>query len=98
MSTLNNATPHDIDRLARKRAAAKMGWYVHALVYIAVNVGLVLLSSLGGRNWAMVPALGWGLGLLTHGMVVFVSMPGGPLRDRLVAKERARLLSLRDPW
>jgi hypothetical protein len=87
----------EIDRLARKRAGAKMGWYIHALVYISVNIGLALLSGLNGRNWAIFPALGWGLGLLIHGMAVFIAMPGGNLRERLVAQERERILSARDP-
>ncbi len=95
----NQTTPtlDDIERLARKRAGAKMGWYIHALIYICVNIGLAVLSGLSGRNWAIFPALGWGLGLLIHGMVVFVAMPGGNLRERLVAQELERLLSAKDP-
>jgi 2TM domain len=95
----NQTTPtlDDIERLARKRAGAKMGWYIHAVVYICVNIGLALLSGLSGRNWAIFPALGWGLGLLIHGMVVFIAMPGGNLRERLIAQERERLLSAKDP-
>ena len=35
--TLSN---EDIDRIARKRAGAKLGWYAHAVVYVVVNVPL----------------------------------------------------------
>lgn len=38
-----------IERLARKRAGAKMGWYVHALVFVCVNAGLALISVGSGR-------------------------------------------------
>jgi hypothetical protein len=44
-----------------------------------------------GRHWAIYPALGWGLGLLMHGMGVWVALGGGGLRARLVAQERERL-------
>ncbi len=90
-----------LDRLARKRAGAKLGWYVHATVYVAVNAllaGLSSLSSLHGQHWAVFPALGWGLGLLVHGVVVFGVMPGSALYERLLSKERQRLVAQRDPW
>jgi hypothetical protein len=90
-------TDQDIDRLARKRAGAKMGWYLHAMLYIAVN-GSLLLAHAGGfghRGWPISPALGWGLGLAVHGLSVFV-LANGSWRERLVARERERLLREHD--
>lgn len=84
-------TPEEIDRLARKRAGKKMGWYIHAFVYIVVNIGLALLSTFSGHHWAVFPALGWGLGLLVHGLAVFVAPVGSGFRERLVQRERERL-------
>ena len=81
----------DLERTARRRAAMKMGWLVHALVYVAVNAMLALLSVQGGKPWAMVPALGWGLGLAIHGLAVFIGIGGGGLYDRQIQRERARL-------
>ena len=86
-----NLPPQDIDRLARRRAGAKLGWYLHAFVYIAVNLLLALLSAMSDRHWAVFPALGWGLGLAIHGAVVFLVTGGGGLQDRLVQQERDRL-------
>lgn len=88
-----------IDRLARKRAGAKLGWYVHAAVYVCVNAGLFLVSShaLGDRRWPLFPLFGWGLGLLLHGVSVFVLGAGGGLRERMVEKERERLLRQHKP-
>ncbi len=88
----------DLDRLARRRAAAKLRWYLHATVYVAVNAVLAGISSLQGHHWAVFPALGWGLGLLVHGVVVFGVMPGSALYERLLSKERQRLVAQRDPW
>lgn len=81
----------DLDRLARRRAGARMGWYIHALVYLVVNTGLAALAISHGRHWAIYPALGWGLGLLLHGLAVWIGLGGGGLQDRLVEQERDRL-------
>jgi hypothetical protein len=93
-------SPEALDRLARRRAGVKLGFYIHALVYILVNVLLAFLSGMSGRHWAVFPALGWGLGLMIHGLVVFLAMPGGGLFQQLMARERASLERqyARDPW
>lgn len=85
---------HDLDKLARRRAGAKLGFYIHALVFVLVNLLMAVLSASSGRNWAIYPALGWGLGLAIHGAVVF--MVTGGMMDRLVEHERRQLA--RDPW
>ena len=86
-------SPEEIERMARKRAGAKLGWYVHALVYLAVNGAMFIASVYGLRQrpWTIYPAMGWGLGLLLHGIAVFVLGAGSNLREGLVQKERERL-------
>lgn len=83
----------EIEQLARRRAAAKLGWYTHALVYLAVNAVLFVLARHGvtHRTWNLYPAAGWGLGLLLHGVSVFVLGAGSGLRERMVERERQRL-------
>ena len=88
-------TPDDQERLARKRAGSKMGFFIHAFVYLAVNTALVTISMSSGHRWAAFPLLGWGLGLLIHGLVVFVTNPGGSLYSRLLDHER-KVLGQRD--
>jgi hypothetical protein len=85
----------EIERLARKRAGAKLGWYVHATVYLLVNLVVFAMSShgFGHRTWSVFPLLGWGLGLALHGVSVF--MLGG-LREHLVERERERLQRAQD--
>ncbi len=89
----NPMSAEEIDRLARRRAGAKLGWYTHAAVYVIVNSALFAASSmgLGHRQWSIAPALGWGLGLLLHGIAVFVLGAGSGLREGMVQKERERL-------
>ncbi len=83
--------PEQLERLARKRAGAKLGWYTHAGVYLLVNLFLAFLSSRSSHAWAIYPALGWGLGLLIHGVAVWLAMPGGALYGQLLDRERAAL-------
>ena len=87
----------DLERLARRRANAKLGFYIHAAVYVAVNFMLGLMAIAAGRNWAVYPALGWGMGLAIHGAVVFL-MNGSTLHQRMIQQERQRLTLQRDPW
>ena len=83
----------EIERLAHKRASAKMGWYIHACVYVCVNGFFVLRGMFidGARPWNIYPAMGWGLGLALHFLSVFVLGQGSGLRQSLVARERERI-------
>lgn len=83
----------EIDRLAHKRASAKMGWYIHACVYIVVNAFLFFSWQLGFRTrpWNAYPALGWGLGLALHFISVFLMGKGSSFREQMVQRERERL-------
>lgn len=83
----------EIDKLARRRAGAQLGWYTHVAVFVLVNLVLLGLSTngFGTRPWSMFPLLGWGLGLALHGLSVFLIGAGGGLREHLVQKERERL-------
>ena len=91
--------PTRIERLALRRAKAKLGWFNHAAVYLAVNLGLIAISVANGQRWALYPLLGWGVGLLAHGISVWALPPGGELLGRLVERERAKLAGAKgDPW
>ena len=83
----------EMERMAQKRAGAKLGWYIHAIVYVLVNLFIFAISryGFGTRPWSIYPLLGWGLGLALHGISVFVLGAGGGLRERLVQRERERL-------
>lgn len=97
-----SAAAHDsdesIERMARKRVSLRLGWIHHALIYVLVNSVLAALSLSSGRYWAIFPIVGWGLGLLIHGITVLVALPGGGLHERLLRQERERLAGRRDPW
>ena len=87
----SSLTPDALDRAARRRVGAKLGWYTHALIYVCVNAGLALVAWQSGRHWTMYPMLGWGLGLALHGAAVWLLAPGSSWRENMVARERAAL-------
>lgn len=91
-------TDQEIERLARKRAGAKLGWYIHASVYVVVNLALFGLASygMGYRHWSVVPLIGWGISLALHGVSVFLLGTGSSFRENLVQRERERLQRQRD--
>lgn len=86
-------SPEEIEHLARKRAGAKIGWYLHACLYVVVNVAMFAASYYGYRQrpWSVFPVVGWGIGLAFHGISVFVLGRNSGFRERLVARERERL-------
>ncbi|GAC1604886.1 MAG: hypothetical protein NVS3B2_10860 [Ramlibacter sp.] len=98
MSHTDSRADSDLERLARRRARARMGWLIHASVYAIVNLLLLALAFLSGRQWVAAPALAWGLGLAIHGIAVFLRAGGAGLHQRLLQRERARLSMQRDPW
>lgn len=71
-----------LERLARRRASAKLGWVIHAGVFVVVNLFLAALALATGRQWFVFPLLGWGLGLALHGAGVWLFGPGASLRER----------------
>jgi 2TM domain len=50
----------------------RRGWRIHAVVYVAVNIGLIVLNVLLVANtsasfyWFPFPLVGWGIGLAMH--------------------------------
>ena len=86
---MHTDSPEALERLARRRAGAKMGWFIHALVYVCVNAGLALIAWHTGRPWHLYPLAGWGLGLAIHGLAVLLG--GSGLREHLVQAERDKL-------
>jgi len=87
-------TPEQIERLAHRRAAAKLGWYIHAGIYVSVNSALFLSSYFGWRTrpWSLGPSIGWGVGLALHFVSVFVLGKGATLRQQMIDRERERIL------
>jgi 2TM domain len=57
---------------ARRHVKNLRGFYSHATTYICVVGGMLVLNlvSSPGHFWVQWVALGWGIGLLAHGLSV----------------------------
>lgn len=71
---------------ARLRAGAKLGFYIHLLVYVLVNSLLLAinLQLTPGRVWFLWPLCGWGVGIICHGASVFL---GRGIMQRMTERE-----------
>jgi hypothetical protein len=78
-------------RLAERRVHAKFGFWIHALIYVLVNTGLIAINLVTSPRllWSLYPALGWGVGLAAHGAAVFMTVSG--VRENAIQAEMRRL-------
>lgn len=72
-------------RQIRRRRA----FMVHAAIWAAVNVMLVIIWVLagGGHPWFLYPFLGWGIGVVAHGASAYLM---APTADIVLEREQAR--------
>jgi hypothetical protein len=90
---------NEMERLARRRAGAKMGFIIHATVFVLVNAALFAINRQFSpqHTWSFWPLGGWGIGLAIHGLVVYGFAPGGGISRRLVDAELRRLEQRKAP-
>jgi len=89
---MDHPDDNSIEARARRRVGMKIGFYVHAMVFVLVNSALYLVNSItGSGRWYVFPLWGWGLGLAIHGLVTLVALQGDGIRDRMVREEIERL-------
>lgn len=75
---MENFNDSDIKYLeARNRVKRIKGFYIHALIYVLVNIGLIITNtSVGGSGFNSIDtywtAIFWGIGLVGHGLSVFL--------------------------
>jgi hypothetical protein len=62
---------------ARRRVRELRGFYVHATLFVAVNVLLHIINFATSPRtyWAFWPLFGWGIGLLAHALATYRFMP-----------------------
>ena len=79
----------DKNAIARRRAEAKYGFFVHAAVYAAVMVLLVIINLVTSPDdiWFIWPLIGWGFAVVLHGLRVFVLTDRNDILDALTERE-----------
>lgn len=74
---------------ARGRAEGKYGFFIHAGVFIAVILLLVMIDIFAspGTTWVIWPILGWGLALVLHGARAFLLADKDTIVDAMTERE-----------
>jgi fatty acid desaturase len=81
----------ELEATARRRVETRTGFALHAVLFVVVNTGLVLIWSLTrGYPWFVWPLLGWGVALLIHAVTLVIG-PDSPREERAVQRELQRL-------
>ena len=79
---------NSLEARAERRVRRKMGFLIHAFVFIAVNAGLYAINAMTGEpRWAHFPLFGWGLGLAIHGLVTWIALQGEGVRRGMLVRE-----------
>jgi transcriptional regulator with XRE-family HTH domain len=93
-SSFANATVSHEETLAFAKVRKLRGFYFHTVQYAVFIPILAGINYFGGSSypWAIWPALGWGIGLLFHGLLVHESIPflGAQWERRQVEKHLGR--------
>ena len=90
-----------MDDIAYRRAAwrveAQLAFYRHAMIYVVANVLLAILNLLKNPDHLWFPwvILGWGIGLLAHGLNVYSYRWFGSRREQMIQRELQRQERLR---
>jgi hypothetical protein len=79
-------------RRAAVRAAMQLAFYRHVMIYIVVNALLVAVNLLKDPHhlWFQWGLLGWGIGLLVHGLNVYSYRWFGSRREQMIQRELER--------
>lgn len=79
----------DTYQKAKKKAEEKLGFYIHLIVYFIVNCLLIVINLIftRGHFWAKWPMMGWAVGVLFHGLSVYVFKGESTIPERMIQKE-----------
>jgi hypothetical protein len=77
---------------AKKRVEAKVGFYRHLTIYIAVCALLIIINFSTSTEyiWFIWPLMGWGFAVLLHALKVFAFPGESDVTERMIEKEMER--------
>jgi hypothetical protein len=84
---------NELERLAHRRAKRKMGFIIHATVFVLVNALLFAINRQFTPQyaWSFWPFGGWAIGVAIHGLVVYGFASDGSIWRSLLAAELRKL-------
>jgi hypothetical protein len=82
----------ELEELAKKRVQARVGFTIHLVIFLVMNVGFFAIWALTGSGypWFMWPMLFWGIGLISHAVTLGFG-PGSSHERRAIEREVQRL-------
>lgn len=73
---------------ARETVNKKIGFYIHLIVYLLVNLFFHLMNLIqDGPYWAIFPLIFWGMGLGIHFLNVFDVFENSELKRKMILKQ-----------
>lgn len=74
---------------AKGRIEARRGFFVHLAVFASVMTMLAIINMVASPEtlWFQWPLIGWGIGVLFHGLGVFVFSGRLAITDEMVERE-----------
>ena len=70
-----------------------MGFFRHLIIYFCAIAGFAIINNLtnaGGYQWWLWPALGWGIGIVSHFFSIYL-FKSGSLEKRLIQQEMEKM-------
>ena len=79
----------EIRQNAKQKVEAKISFGIHFAIYLAVMTLLTIINLKSSPDywWFMWPLLGWGIGIVIHGVSVYFSSGGSSIKDRMIEEE-----------
>jgi hypothetical protein len=92
LSKENHMDDQQMYQAASRGAGAKLGFYIHLVIYVLLNIILATVNLVFSPHvlWFPFPLLGWGIGLLAHGLAVFLTRPS-TLKKKMIEREMNRM-------
>jgi hypothetical protein len=88
-----NKSQDEIYAMAKQRVEKKKGFFIHVTIYVVVNTVLFVIWNITGVDfpWFAFPLGGWGIGVLFHGLSVFVFSKESNWEREQIKKEMTKL-------
>ncbi len=84
---MSNQSYEAARKAAEKRIKNRVEFYQHIAAYVVINMMLAL--AFRDQWWIIFPIFGWGLGVIIHGLEVFLDDP--LRRERAIEREMRKL-------
>lgn len=84
---MSNQSYEAARKAAEKRIKNRVEFYQHIAAYVIINTMLAL--AFRDQWWIIFPIFGWGLGVILHGLEVFLDDP--LRRERAIEREMRKL-------